>query len=448
MSLEQDIKDLMGLWHNTEARLKISLANIWIDREEGKLKLIEIEAHKVESEALRLLRAIHDRKDEDDLHKHMKEFLSLIHHVKPTRPWQEEVQKELNAIVRDSIIAARERAREIAVERQQAWRQKVSQAPQSRIVQTVKSAPQPIDARIELITYRGEPFGFLEGRFEFNGQIIFKLIKISLIGQITRAELREIASQVGIFEEINKEFHKCSRSDNPINISIVLDFGDSFPVAKIPWGNYIDPVKKTFHVPPPPLQFGVSLIPKIELLVSNIRIDLNTRPLTLVVNANPSQIAGAELQRQPEDLAKYYTEGMGLRELQQVFMHRMQRAESSNKIVSYFEDFFRKDAARNGFLPPTFEVKQWNIPMIAVTGENNTGTLLIPLISGIRDITRFIDKVHVAGAYSDSCRCYEMAANTRDRGDMAEAEKLERPCIAKLECGKIKRIIMIGVVGN
>jgi len=134
MSVENDVGDLMELWHKTDERLKVSLANIWIDREEGKLEAIEIEAHKVESEALRILKQIHDKKDADDLHKHMKEFLSLIHHVKLAREWQKEVQEELNEICRDAIKAIREKTRLISIARQQAWKQRISSVPQSRII--------------------------------------------------------------------------------------------------------------------------------------------------------------------------------------------------------------------------------------------------------------------------------------------------------------------------
>ena len=35
MTIGDDVRDLMGLWHNTDERLKVYLANIWIDREEG-----------------------------------------------------------------------------------------------------------------------------------------------------------------------------------------------------------------------------------------------------------------------------------------------------------------------------------------------------------------------------------------------------------------------------
>ena len=42
MGIEDDVRNLMELWHNTDDRLKVSLANIWIDREEGKLEVIEI----------------------------------------------------------------------------------------------------------------------------------------------------------------------------------------------------------------------------------------------------------------------------------------------------------------------------------------------------------------------------------------------------------------------
>src|SRR3989344_9186656 len=102
MAIEEDIFDL---WHKIDRRMKWQLAGIWLEIEEGSLKKLEEEVIDLEQEVLEELRVIHDSEDEDILKHHMKRLLKLIHHVKPTRPWQKDLQEEIAEIVQEARVA-------------------------------------------------------------------------------------------------------------------------------------------------------------------------------------------------------------------------------------------------------------------------------------------------------------------------------------------------------
>jgi len=102
MAIEDDIFDL---WHLIDKRMKWQLAGIWLEMEEGKLEKLEEEMIELGQEVLKELRAIHDSKDEATLKHHMKRLLKLIHHVKPTRGWQEDLQSEIYELVQEAKVA-------------------------------------------------------------------------------------------------------------------------------------------------------------------------------------------------------------------------------------------------------------------------------------------------------------------------------------------------------
>ena len=125
MAIEDDIMQIMDLWHSIEEDTKWELANIWLDREKHKLEVMGAEIERLEDKVIHLLKIIHDSKgDIAEMDKHKKHLLSLIHHVKPTREWQREIQDELNEIAREitmDVKASKEKTKIIVLARRNAY---------------------------------------------------------------------------------------------------------------------------------------------------------------------------------------------------------------------------------------------------------------------------------------------------------------------------------------
>ena len=102
MTIDDDIKQIMDLWHSIEDDTKWELANIWLDKEKGKLEFIEAKVEELEAKVIHLLKIIKDSKgDIAEMHQHKRHLLRLLHHVKPTKEWQRDIQEELDEIARE-----------------------------------------------------------------------------------------------------------------------------------------------------------------------------------------------------------------------------------------------------------------------------------------------------------------------------------------------------------
>lgn len=136
MTNDSEWENVMYVWHEIKDEdTRTDLAIMWLEKD--KLEFIEIHEKHVVNEAVRLLKLIRDKPDKEKLKEHQKDFLRLLHHVKPTREWQEHIQEELNEIgaeVKDSKEKLRRKVAEIAQRKMEARRQRITQAPQSRIV--------------------------------------------------------------------------------------------------------------------------------------------------------------------------------------------------------------------------------------------------------------------------------------------------------------------------
>ena len=98
MTIGDNVKQIMDLWHAIDLDMKLGLANIWFDREQGKLEALEQDVENLELEVLFVLKLVHAEKNKDFLEEHVKKFLRLIHHVKPTMAWQKDLQLELDEL--------------------------------------------------------------------------------------------------------------------------------------------------------------------------------------------------------------------------------------------------------------------------------------------------------------------------------------------------------------
>ena len=105
MTIEDDVKQIINLWHSIEDDTKWELANIWLDKEKGKLEYIEAKVEELEPKIIHLLKILNDSNSKADireLQNHKRHLLRLLHHVKPTREWQREITEELEEIASTS----------------------------------------------------------------------------------------------------------------------------------------------------------------------------------------------------------------------------------------------------------------------------------------------------------------------------------------------------------
>lgn len=279
MAIEDDVKQIMDLWHSLEDDTKWELANTWLDKEKGKLEYIEAKVEELEPKVIHILKILndsHSKADIRELHAHKRHLLRLLHHVKPTREWQREITEELDEIAKE-VKSGKERAKIIIKTRREARISKTSDKSQP----IRPSSPELI--KINYVDNEKTVAGFLEGRLgpmEINsgGQKFQKILikRIVIDYQIARQDFSSIAKIIGL--DTHEIF---GRFWNDIFAKMNLDYGELWPHIDylVKWEGDNTHFRK-------PINFSSESFPQNTPLVFNVRMDA-TKNVYIEGKVNP-----------------------------------------------------------------------------------------------------------------------------------------------------------------
>lgn len=283
MNIDDEVKDIMGVWHSIEEDTKWELANIWLDKEKHSLKVMEAEIEDIDDKAYKILRIIRDSKGAiAEMHEHKKHLLSLIHHVKPTREWQREIQEDLDKIIQ-IIKKGREDAKEILRARMEARREAPTQ--RDRIGGKILSSGIASSDLITIPLVTRKKFGdeLTEARIGTaygkpgGNRLLLKRIEIK--GNVSKDLAFAIFEMLRVLNAVKEALTQIRYLMDKLELDIEIDYGESWP--------------RTGLITDANMQYSAMLavdtfnyiFPNVQLNTNKFEIDINSRPVKIIVKA-------------------------------------------------------------------------------------------------------------------------------------------------------------------